>query len=79
MKEGKLSGRVALVTGGSRGIGKAVRVAFGNEGASVAIHYNRGREPALEAVSEIEKGGAGYARFRRNSSHRVRETSSSLG
>ena len=44
MKKGKLSGRVALVTGGSRGIGKAVCVAFGNEGASVAVQYNRGDE-----------------------------------
>jgi 3-oxoacyl-[acyl-carrier protein] reductase len=63
MKEGKLSGRVALVTGGSRGIGKAVCVAFGNEGASVAVHYNRGEGPAREAVSQIEKGGGGACPF----------------
>lgn len=53
-----LSGRVALVTGGSRGIGWACVEAFVHAGAQVALTWNRDREAALEAVREArEEGG----------------------
>jgi 3-oxoacyl-[acyl-carrier protein] reductase len=48
-----LEGRVALVTGGSRGIGTAICRELGRAGARVAVNYRRGREGAEEVASEI--------------------------
>src|SRR5216110_420519 len=44
----RLAGKVAVVTGSSRGIGKAIARALGAEGAIVGVHYCRGREQADE-------------------------------
>jgi NAD(P)-dependent dehydrogenase (short-subunit alcohol dehydrogenase family) len=56
-RESPLAGKVALVTGGSRGIGAAIakRVAAG--GASVAVTYSKGADAAASVVKEIERGG----------------------
>lgn len=52
-----LKGKVAVVTGASRGIGRAVACAMAAEGASVAINYNGSMERALEVKKEIEAAG----------------------
>ena len=52
-----LEGRVALVTGASRGIGRAVAVAFAGAGAEVCVHFNKNAGAAGETLAEIEKAG----------------------
>jgi NAD(P)-dependent dehydrogenase (short-subunit alcohol dehydrogenase family) len=52
-----LSGRVALVTGGGRGIGKAISLALAGDGATIAVNYRRDEDAANETVAEIEKAG----------------------
>jgi 3-oxoacyl-[acyl-carrier protein] reductase len=52
-----LAGRVALVTGASRGIGSAVAAALGEAGAAVAVAYGSGADAARRVVAGIEAGG----------------------
>lgn len=52
-----LAGKVALVTGGSRGIGKAIAMALAKQGAIVLVNYNGSRERAMEVVDQITKEG----------------------
>jgi NAD(P)-dependent dehydrogenase (short-subunit alcohol dehydrogenase family) len=50
-----LGGRVALVTGGGRGIGRAIAHGLAEDGADVAITYRRDEDAAAETVAELEK------------------------
>jgi 3-oxoacyl-[acyl-carrier protein] reductase len=62
MDELSFEGRVAVVTGGSRGIGRATAIALAERGASVAISYREREDAAEETLRQIrEHGRAGFA------------------
>jgi 3-oxoacyl-[acyl-carrier protein] reductase len=54
---GRLEGKAAVVTGGGRGIGRAICLAFAKEGADVIVNYATKDQPAQEVVEAIKKMG----------------------
>ena len=52
-----LEGKVAVVTGASRGIGRAIALELANRRAQVVVNYNRSADAATAVVAAIEAGG----------------------
>ena len=53
----ELKDKVAVVTGGSRGIGKAIALELGRAGATVIVNYNASRDAAESVVAALQNGG----------------------
>ncbi len=64
----KLAGKVALITGGSRGIGAAIARRLAGDGAAVAIAYASAQQKADEVVHAIESAGGRAVAIRADSS-----------
>src|SRR5215203_3086126 len=81
----KLSGKVALITGGESGIGRAVAIAYAMEGADVAIAFNHSEDDAAETQRMVESEGRrclailGDVTVRADRERIVNETVSQLG
>lgn len=60
----RLNEKVAIVTGGSQGIGEAIAKRLAHEGATVAVNYSRNDEAAQKVVAEIEAAGGKAKAFR---------------
>jgi 3-oxoacyl-[acyl-carrier protein] reductase len=57
INETELTGKVALVTGGSRGIGRSIALALAAAGADIAINYRRQESEAVRVRSQVESSG----------------------
>ncbi len=66
-----LDGRVALVTGGSRGIGRAIALELAKEGAAVAVNYATSAGPAEQVVRQIVESGGRAGAFKADVGNRA--------
>jgi acetoacetyl-CoA reductase/3-oxoacyl-[acyl-carrier protein] reductase len=66
---GRLNGKTALITGASRGIGRAIAVELASEGAKVALNYQNNEERAKEVVYDIQKFGGTCVLAKANLAH----------
>lgn len=75
MDRADFAGKTVLVTGGSRGIGKAIALEFATRGADIAFNYIRSHKAAAETQSEIEALGVRCLRVRAHlgDSEKIRE------
>ena len=62
----ELKGKVALVTGGSRGIGRAIALKLAEQGVSIAINFMRNRKAAQATIEELEALGVKAKAYRAN-------------
>src|SRR5512140_780860 len=60
---GKLDGKIALITGSSRGIGRGIAIEFAREGAGIAVNYRRDAAAADDTVHAIEELGCSAHAF----------------
>jgi 3-oxoacyl-[acyl-carrier protein] reductase len=60
----KLKGKIALITGSSRGIGRAIALAYAKEGASVVVNYTSNKDAADEVVAKIQEMGGNSISFK---------------
>jgi enoyl-[acyl-carrier protein] reductase III len=80
-----LAGKVALITGGGRGIGRGIALALGARGCTVAVNYVRNRSEALETVKALDAIGAPAGVFKahvgdeKNARRLVDEVTNTLG
>ena len=78
-----LTGKIALITGSARGIGKAIAERYGSRGASIVVNYAKDRERANATVDSIERLGGTAIEFQadvlRASRHRGRERRCRIG
>jgi 3-oxoacyl-[acyl-carrier protein] reductase len=70
-KKGRLENRVAIVTGASRGIGRAIAIIFAREGARVVVNYRRQEGKAEEVVKIIRKAGGRAFAFQADVANRT--------
>lgn len=70
-KKGRLENRVAIVTGASRGIGRAIAIIFAREGARVVVNYRRQEGKAEEVVKIIKKAGGRAFAFQADVANRT--------
>ena len=81
----QLDNKIALITGGSRGIGKAIALELSRRGAAVAVNYNHSSQAADEVVASIQSAGGAAQAFQADISdfsqaqNLVRDTIKSLG